>query len=71
VTVDAAGKFDPNGVMQAIEKKHAGRVSWTLPVHGDLDMNLLYGIEKVKNVDLVAGEDRTNQLFKAELRYRY
>ncbi len=71
VTVDAAGNFDPNGVMQAIEKKHAGRVSWTLPLHGDLDMNLLYGIEKVENVDLVAGEDRTNQLFKAELRYRY
>ncbi|WP_306535471.1 capsule assembly Wzi family protein [Geobacter sp.] len=71
VTVDAAGRFDPNGVMQAIEKKHAGRVSWSLPVHGDLDMNLLYGIEKVENVDLVAGEDRTNQLFKAEVRYRY
>jgi len=71
VRVDTAGRFDPNGVMQAIEKKHAGRVSWTLPVHGDLDMNLLYGIEKVENVDLVSGEDRTNQLFKAELRYRY
>jgi len=71
VTVDAAGRFDPNGIMQSIEKKHAGRVSWTLPLHGDLDMNLLYGIEKVENVDLVAGEDRTNQLFKAEVRYRY
>lgn len=56
---------------QSIEKKHAGRVSWTLPIHGDLDMNLLYGIEKVKNVDLVEGEDRTNQLFRADLRYRY
>ncbi|EHP86662.1 hypothetical protein GeomeDRAFT_1785 [Geobacter metallireducens RCH3] len=71
VKVDAAGNFDPNGVMQAIEKKHAGRISWTLPVHGDLDMNLLYGIEKVENVDLRSGNDRTNQLFKAELRYRY
>uniref|UniRef100_A0A831XEM9 Capsule assembly Wzi family protein n=1 Tax=Geobacter metallireducens TaxID=28232 RepID=A0A831XEM9_GEOME len=56
---------------QAIEKKHAGRVSWSLPVHGDLDMKLLYGIEKVENVELAAGEDRTNQLFKGELRYRY
>lgn len=71
VRVDAAGRFNANGVMQAIEKKHAGRVSWTLPVHGDLDMNLLYGIETVENVGLVDGEDRTNQLFKAELRYRY
>ncbi|QSV44863.1 capsule assembly Wzi family protein [Geobacter benzoatilyticus] len=71
VTVDADGRFDPNGVMQAIEKKHAGRVSWTLPLYGDVDMNLLYGIEKIKNVDLVAGDDRTNQLFKMELRYRY
>lgn len=71
VTVDADGRFDPTGVMQAIEKKHAGRVSWTLPLYGDVDMNLLYGIEKIKNVDLVAGDDRTNQLFKMELRYRY
>ncbi|GLI36660.1 capsule assembly Wzi family protein [Geobacter hydrogenophilus] len=71
VKADAAGHFDPNGVMQAIEKKHAGRISWTLPVHGDVDMNLLYGIEKVENVDLQEGNDRTNQLFKAELRYRY
>ena len=71
VTVDAGGRFDPNGVKQAIEKKHAGRVSWTLPVHGDVDMNLLYGVEDIQNADLVTGEDRTNQLFKAELRYRY
>ncbi len=71
VTVDADGRFDPNGAMQAIEKKHAGRVSWTLPLYGEVDMNLLYGIEKIKNVELVAGDDRTNQLFKMELRYRY
>lgn len=65
------GRVEVNGVEQALEKKHAGRISWTLPVYGDLDMNLMYGIEKIHNVDLVDGIDRTNQVFKAELRFKY
>lgn len=65
------GRVEVNGAMQAIERKHAGRISWTLPVYGDIDMNLAYGAEKITNVDLVAGADRTNQLMRAELRYCY
>lgn len=71
VSVDSVGRFNPNGVKQAVEKKHAGRVSWSLPVYGDVDMNFLYGLEKITNVELVTGEERTNQLFRAELRYQY
>ncbi len=56
---------------QSVDEKHAGRVNWTLPVYGDLDAQVLYGIEAVKNVDLVGGEHRTNHLVRFELRYRY
>ncbi|KAB0665277.1 capsule assembly Wzi family protein [Oryzomonas japonica] len=56
---------------QAIERKHAGRAFWTLPVYGDVDAQVEYGVEKISNLNLVDGAQRTNQLFKMELRYRY
>lgn len=56
---------------QAIERKHAGRVSWNLPLRGELDVQVLYGIEKVANLNLVEGAGQTNQLVRFELRYRY
>jgi hypothetical protein len=56
---------------QAIERVYAGRTFWTLPVHGDVDAQIEYGVEKISNFDLVDGAERTNQLFKLELRYRY
>jgi hypothetical protein len=56
---------------QAIERVYAGRTFWTLPVLGDVDAQVEYGIEKIRNLNLVDGADRTNQLFKLELRYRY
>lgn len=56
---------------QAIERKHAGRIFWSLPVHGDIDGQIGYGIEKIANLNLVDGQERTNQLLKFELRYRY
>jgi hypothetical protein len=56
---------------QAMESKHAGRISWILPIYGDVDGQLMYGIEKISNLNLVAGESRTNQLATFELRYRY
>jgi len=56
---------------QAIERKNAGRISWSLPVYGDMDAQLLYGIEKINNLNLMEGVHRTNQLFSVELRYRY
>ncbi len=56
---------------QAIERKHAGRIFWSLPVYGDIDGQIGYGIEKIANLNLVDGQERTNQLVKFELRYRY
>jgi hypothetical protein len=56
---------------QAMESKHAGRISWTVPIYGDVDGQLIYGSEKINNLNLVAGETRTNQLATFEIRYRY
>lgn len=71
VHVDASGNYDPAGVRQAEERKHAVRVSWRLPVYGDVDMNLLYGWERVDNYNLISGNDQTNHLFRMDLSYRY
>jgi hypothetical protein len=72
VKVNSAGQYDPAaGTLQAMEHKDAGRLSWALPIYGDLDGQLLYGIEKISNLNLVAGAARTNQLVTFELRYRY
>ncbi|NTW99458.1 MAG: capsule assembly Wzi family protein, partial [Geobacteraceae bacterium] len=37
---------------QAVEKKHAGRLFWDLPLSADLDAQLGYGIEKIANLNL-------------------
>ncbi|AJE03047.1 capsule assembly Wzi family protein [Geobacter pickeringii] len=71
VTVDAAGRFDPNGALQAVERGNAGRLSWNLPFVGDVDMNLMYGVERISNFNLVSGVNQTNQLLKVDLSYRY
>jgi hypothetical protein len=56
---------------QAIERKHAGRIFWDLPLSTGLDAQFGYGIEKITNLNLVDGAERTNQLLKLEMRYRY
>ena len=56
---------------QAIERKHAGRVSWALPLHDEINAQVVYGIEKIANLNLVDGVQRTNQLLTIELKYRY
>jgi hypothetical protein len=56
---------------QVMESKHAGRAFWNLPLSRDLDAELGYGIEKITNLDLVDGAERTNQLLTFEVRYRY
>jgi hypothetical protein len=71
VTVNSAGVFDPNGVKQAVERRNAARVIWRLPVYGDIDAHLLYGWERIHNVNLVGGANRTNQVFVVDLSYRY
>lgn len=56
---------------QAVERKHAGRMFWDLPLTAELDAQLGYGIEKVANLNLVDGVNRTNQLVKFDIRYKY
>ncbi|ACM20494.1 hypothetical protein Geob_2140 [Geotalea daltonii FRC-32] len=71
VKVDSSGNFDANGTLQAVERKHAGRIHWRLPIYGDMDAELTYGYERISNFDLVPGAGRKNQLFVAEITYRY
>ncbi|SNB45070.1 capsule assembly Wzi family protein [Geobacter sp. DSM 9736] len=71
VTVNAVGEFDPAGILQAVERRNSWRVEWNLPLRGDIDFNALYGWERINNVDLRPGSDRTNQVFKVDISYRY
>ncbi len=71
VKVGPGGRSDPNGIFQAVERKDALRAIWNLPLFGDFDMNLMYGWERIHNFDLVSGRNRTNQLVKIDLLYRY
>jgi hypothetical protein len=65
------GRIPVAGVEQAVEKIHAARVFWDLPLTTELDARIGYGIEKITNLNLVPGDERTNQLVKFELKYRY
>ncbi|MBJ6801956.1 capsule assembly Wzi family protein [Geomonas propionica] len=71
MTVDAEGRFDAAGVMQAIERKNALRASWTFPFAKDWSALLLYGQEWIHNFELRAGDTQMNRLLRAELSYRY
>ncbi|MBU5613395.1 capsule assembly Wzi family protein [Geomonas azotofigens] len=71
VTVDATGRFDAAGVMQAIERKNALRATWTFPFSKAWNALLLYGQEWVHNYELRAGDTQMNRLLRAELSYRY
>jgi hypothetical protein len=72
VKVDANGEYDPtNGTLQAVERKNAARLFWNLPLCGETDVNLMYGWERIHNLDMVQGEKRTNQIFKVDISYRY
>jgi hypothetical protein len=72
IKVDANGNYDPiNGTKQAVERKNAARVFWNLPFYGDTDINLMYGWERIHNLDLVQDKNRTNQIVRVDLNYRY
>lgn len=66
-----AGRLPVDGVEQAVERKHAGRFFWKMPLQNELDGQLGYGVEKVSNLNLAGGAKRTNHLLTLELRYRY
>ena len=69
--VDATGRFDPDGEMQAIERKVALRGFWTIPLAADWSALAMYGWETIDNFELRRGEERENHLLRAELSYRY
>ncbi|WP_224957434.1 capsule assembly Wzi family protein [Geomonas subterranea] len=71
VTVDATGRFDAAGVMQAIERKNALRASWTFPFSKEWNALLLYGQEWIHNYELRAGDTQMNRLLRAELTYKF
>ena len=56
---------------QQTEEKNAWRGFWALPLYGDIDLDLMYGWERINNVDLVGAAKRTNQLLSVDLQYRY
>ncbi len=56
---------------QALERKDALRAFWTLPLADHLDMKLVYGIERVDNLNLQSDVSQTNNLAVAELLYRF
>lgn len=56
---------------QVEEEKNALRGFWRLPVYGAWNAELMYGWEQIDNLNLVSGEDRTNQVVKFDLSYRY
>lgn len=56
---------------QVMESKHAGRVFWDLPFSAELDAQFGYGIERINNLNLVDGVERTNQLVRFEIKYKY
>jgi len=65
------GRIPKDGVGQAVERKHAGRIFWNQQMSADLDAQIGYGIEKISNLNLVDRADRTNQMVKFEVLYRY
>jgi hypothetical protein len=71
LTVDAGGLYDPGGTLQAVERKFALRAHWKVPLYRDWDAHLAYGWETIRNFNLVPDDDRTNQLLRLELSYRY
>jgi len=57
--------------VQAIERKHAGRIFWTVPFYDKFDAKIGYGIETISNLNLVNGFNQTNQLATFEIKYCY
>jgi hypothetical protein len=64
------GRVPVSGVMQAVERKDSARLVWTLPLYKDFDCGITYGVERVRNRNLVGGDNRTNQLVKLEVSFR-
>jgi hypothetical protein len=71
VPVDGDGNFSQTGTGQAVERKNAFRIWWNLPLFERTDLSVMYGWERIHNLNLVEGENRTNQLVTTALSYRF
>ncbi|HEX2770250.1 MAG TPA: capsule assembly Wzi family protein [Geobacteraceae bacterium] len=71
VPVNDSGQFSLDGVKQAVERKNSVRAFWYLPLYHDLDLQMMYGWERIHNMNLREGVRQTNQIFKLDLSYRY
>jgi len=56
---------------QSLERVNAVRAFWNYPLAEKLDIKLLYGWERVENLNLAGGQQRTNNLATAELTCRF
>lgn len=71
VSVDSSGQYDPDGHLQAVERKLALRASWSMPLYKDFDARLVYGWENIENWNLQWGVDHVNNLVHLDVTYRY
>ncbi|MCM2358018.1 MAG: capsule assembly Wzi family protein [Geobacteraceae bacterium] len=71
VPVNGSGAFDPNGELQAVERKNSWRAFWNFPVLELVDGGIMYGWERVDNLNLAGGVSQTNQVVQVDLSYRY
>ena len=71
VPVNSAGQLDLTGVMQAVERTNAGRISWNIPINKQIDATFMYGWERVNNLNLVGGVQQTNQVVTTDFSYRF
>jgi len=56
---------------QTTEQKDAGRAFWSFPLYKNFDAALMYGWERIDNLNLAGGVGRDNQLFRFDLSYNY
>ncbi len=56
---------------QTTEQINAGRAFWSFPIYEKFDAALMYGWERVDNLNLVGRVRQTNQLLKIDLSYNY
>jgi hypothetical protein len=65
------GRVFVDGVRQSVERRDGGRIRWSIPLTRLLDGEILYGWERIENLNLVGGASRSNQLLKLDIMYRY
>ena len=56
---------------QVVEEKDAARGFCNTPLRSDLDLGLMYGVERIRNLNLMPSSKRTNQVLRLDLSYRY